>query len=133
MGPSAHPAIGDPKDGERNKPGLARVIEEYGCEQARGDGRARVGEAFGQGESHSPNDGTEKSARYPFDHVVGKRWRSFFESETLKIAQGKEHSRNLAEDKPARPAAPAHPVDNGDEEKADKPDYNGSIDAIVWL
>ena len=47
----AHPAVGDPKDGEGNEPGLAGVIEDDGDEQAGGDGRAGVGEAFCQGES----------------------------------------------------------------------------------
>jgi len=31
LGPAAHPAIGDPKDGEGNEPSLAGVVEEDGA------------------------------------------------------------------------------------------------------
>jgi len=115
----AHPAVGDPKDGKGNEPGLAGVVQEDGDEQTGGDGRARVAEAFRQGESHGPDDSAEKSVRYAGDNVAGEKWRAFLESVIREKAQADEDSGDLAEDKSARPPAPAHPVDKGDEEKAD--------------
>ena len=54
------------------------------------------------------------------------------ESDIREKAQADEDSGDLAEDKPARPPAPAHPVDQGDEEKADYPDHNGSIEMRLF-
>ena len=117
----AHPAVGDPKDGERNEPGLAGVVEDDSEEQAGSDGRARVAEPFGQGESHGPDDGAKKSARYAVDNVAGERWWGFSECKMLEKPQTDEDSDDLAEDKSARPPAPTHPVDKGDEQKTDSP------------
>lgn len=115
----AHPAVGDPKDGEGNKPGLARIVEDDSEEQPGSDGRARIAEPFRQGESHGPDDGAKKSARHAVDNVTSEKWRGFCECKMLENPQTDDDSDDLTEDKAARPPAPAHSIDKGDEEKAD--------------